>query len=282
MLDYKHTELGDGGVVIDAIRKYDENNEVSKELLYCSGKYLVFKINFRGSGRNSIVALFDTSDDSWVKSSSSKPNLLVDVLDRNSVVYELPRGNEIQNYETALNLLPSLANTYHDIRDDIQRTRSLNIVKKAGDWFFIKSGNNKYIATCLSFSVTMTEDEFNTCIVINNNTVLIDEGEYYFMYHGVKNKEYTTEKARLTQNNILEEYNLGSGTIEVCNDDNKIEYIEYYKKSEIAVIQKNDELYNTILDSYRRRPLYTTNIPTIVGALGSIIFYIDNNRINYI
>lgn len=279
---YKYTRL-EGDTYIDVIKSYDDVREDSKDLLYCAGKYLVFRINYRGgSGRYGIVAMFDTTTDSWVK--SDKPNIIVDQLDTSLQLYELPKSTSIQNYESALELLPPIANTYYDVREYINRSSCFDIIKKVGDWFFIKQ-DNIYVATCSMFSVSMTENEYSNCIVINNSTILINNDSYYTIYHGDKRKNYTTERARyLSRDDVsLDPYELRSGIIYVCNDDFRDEYISYYENSEIAIVQKNDKIYNTFLDSYRRQPIYTGEVPNnIVGALGSIIFYINQNKINYI
>ncbi len=275
--DYKYTRL-EGGEYIDTVSRYSDR-EISKTILYCSGKYLVFKVNFRTS---SIVALFDTSIDKWI--SSNSPNIVVDPLDKTSKIYELPKSTTIQDYDSAIELLPSLANTYLDLKDYIQEHRNLDIAKKFGDWFFIKS-DNIYIATCISFSVYMTQEEYKNCIVVNNNTLLIKGENYYTIYHGTRQKTYYTEKVRcLMSNTPLTSYEFGDGEIFVCQDENLNTYLDYYKKSEIAIIYKSDLIYNNLLNSYRRQPLYTYKVPdNIIGAIGSIIFYINqNSNINYI
>lgn len=275
-VDYKYTRLS-GTEYVDTIGKYN-SSEVSKDLLYCSGKYLVFRINYRGT--YNIIALFDTSCDKWVDLESTNP--IVDPLDKTSKIYELPKPNAIQSYDTAIELIPSLANTYLDLKEFIKTERSLAIIKKTGDWFFIKWGN-LCIATCMSYSVVMTQEEYTKSIVLNDNSLLLDYDTYYLLYHGVRKKEYYTEKARsvMSGSSLVDSTELG---IKVCRDSDYLKYEDYYKKSEIAIIKKTDVVYNTILNSFRRQPLYTYEVPSnIIGAIGSIIFYINQyNNINYI
>ena len=279
--DYKHTHSTSSGECIDTIGRYNDL-EVSKDLLYCAGKYLVFRVFY--NQYNSVVALFDTSTDSWVE--SKEPNIIVDPLDEKMRVYEIPKANTIQSYDTAIELFPYLINTYFDFNTYIHRTRSIEILKKTGDWIFIKNSiNNLYMATCLSYLVYMTYDEYLRCIVINNNTILIDGENYHTIYHGIREKEYYTEKARCVVNNsILHDVELRNKIIQMCSDNEELDYLELYKKSEVSIVFKDDIIYNTILNSYRRQPTYTYSIPqNIIGAIDSIIFYIDqNNNINYI
>lgn len=281
--DYKHTHSYGENTYVDTIGRYDDL-EKSKELLYCAGKYLVFRIYY--NQYNSVMALFDTTTDSWIK--LSEPNVIVDPLDEKMRIYELPKANTIQTYNTALDLFPDLINTYFDLNTYIRRTRELNLLKKFGDWFFIKGVINNseiYIATCLSYSIYMSREEYLGSMVINNNTILINsDSDYYTIYHGICKKEYYTEKARcILSNSALHDVELDNkGIIHMCSELEDY-YLDMYRKSEIAIIFKNDLVYDTILNSYRRQPLYTYNIPSnIIGSIDSIIFYIDqNNNINY-
>ena len=274
---YKYTnQVGD--TVKDIIGKYNEN-EVSKDLLYCSGKYIVFRINY---SNYSIVALFDTSCDSWVK--SSEPNVIVDPLDRTSKIYELPKSTLIQSERTILDIIPEVSDVFFNVSEYISTHQSLDIIKKVGDWFVFRD-SGFYIYSCPSMSVYMTKDEYDKCIVINNNTILILGDTYYTLYHGPKRKTYYTEKARCLKGNYtLSDVEFYGDTIKMCQDSEQPEYLEYYKKSEVAIILKNKPLYETILNSYRRQPLLTYGIPNnIIGAIGSVIFYLNQqNNLNYI
>jgi hypothetical protein len=175
---YKHTRQ-EGGEWIDAVGRYDER-EISKDLLYCSGKYLVFRIIYR---TYSIVALFDTTIDTWLR--LENPNLIVDPLDRTSKIIELPKATSIQSYGSAIEYMPGLENTYLDLRQFIDTEKSLDVFKKFGDWYFIRQGS-LIIASCMSYLVYMTESEARNCIVLNNNTILIPSDNYYTIYHGVQ------------------------------------------------------------------------------------------------
>ena len=283
--DYKYThQVGD--TIVDAVGKYDPK-EVSQELIYCAGKYLVFRITYSTYSK---IVLFDTTNDSWVN--TKEPNPIVDPLDRKMTINELPKSSIIQSYSVALELFPSLSDVYFNLREYIERVGKLDILRKYGDWFFIKyrmelENKDFYLATCTSQTIYMTYEEYQNCIVINDNTLLIKTSDtYYTIYYGNRQKEYWTEKARCVKNNsTLHEISLRGGTIYMSSDTEEPEYFEFYNKSEVAIVYSNDLLYNTVLNSFRHQPLYAPyTIPSrIIGALGGLIFYINqNNNLNYI
>lgn len=282
---YKYThQVGD--TIVDTVGKYDPK-ETKQELIYCAGKYLVFNITYTTYSK---VVLFDTTNDSWVNTKG--PNPIVDPLDRKMIINELPKSSTIQSYSTALELFPSLSDIYFNLHEYINITKKLEILKKYGDWFFIRYKNelenkNFYIATCSSQTIYMTFEEYQNCIIINNNTILIKTSDtYYTMYYGNKRKEYWTEKARcLNNNSILHDISLRNGIIYMSSDVEESKYLEFYNKSEVAIIYLNDLLYNTLLDSFRHQPLYAPyRVPSrIIGALGGLIFYINqDNNLNYL
>ena len=279
--DYKYTHRTVDSIV-DSISVYDPN-EISKELLYCAGKYLVFKITFNTYSK---MALFDTTIDSWVDLKESY--FIVDPLDPSAVISELPKPSLIQSYKAALELLPSLTDIFLDVKEYIERPQNLEVLKKFGDWIFIKDSNNIHIASCSYYSVYMTKEEYDSSIVINNNSILIDTNDsYYTIYYGDRRKTYLTEKVRcIKYGSSIHQSSLRGKIIEMSNDSLESEYLEYYKKSEIGIIYKDDLIYNTVLNSYRHQPVYSPyKVPSkIIGAIGGIIFYINsnNNNINYI
>ena len=277
---YKHTRIELDGMV-DTIPTYF--NEISKDLLYAAGRYLVFRLNYR---RNSIIRLYNTEEDIWVE--SKEDNVIVDPFDKKAIIYELPKSTSIQSYDVAIELIPELSNVYFDLKSFISERRSLNIVRKIGDWFIIssKEGNKTYyIATNMFSVIYMTEYDYNNLVAINDNALLIKEDNYYVLYYGIRKKTYYTEKARsLKYNSEMENTELISGiTIEMSNDSEKNDYINYYSSSEIAIIEKSDLIYNTILNSFRRQPLNDITVPeNIFGSIGGILYYIKNNVINYL
>lgn len=271
--NYKYTRQEDGEW-IDTIGRYDER-EVSKDLLYCAGKYLVFKILYQ---TYSIQALFDTTLDTWLRLES--PNPIVDPFDKIAKIIELPKATSIQSYDTALEYMPGLENIYLDLREHIQTERSLEVYKKFGDWYFIRQGD-LIIASCMSFSVYMTESEARNCIVLGNNAILIPSDDYYTIYHGVRRKEYYTERARGTS---LVDLEVRPGVRIRFSSTQPRQYLDLYRKSEIAIVHKSELVFNSILDSFRHQPLYTYQVPKrIIGGLGNLIFYINQqNNINYL
>ena len=277
---YKHTRNDVDGMV-DTIPNYF--NEISKELLYAAGRYLVFKINYR---RNSIIKLYNTEEDVWVD--TKEDNVIVDPFDKRAIIYEIPKSTSIQSYDTALELIPELSNVYFDLKTFIYERRSLNIVRKIGDWFIFssKDGNKTYyIATNMFNVIYMTEYDYNNMVVINDNALLIKEENYYVLYYGIRKKTYYTEKARsLKYNSTMENTELSSGTeIMISNDSEKNDYTNIYNSSEIAIIGKSKFIYNTILNSFRRQPLSDIIVPgNIFGAIGGILYYTKNNVINYL
>ena len=271
--EYKYTRQPG----IDIVTKYDQK-ETGKTLLYCAGKYLVFQISYKTYSK---IALFDTSCDMWVKLDCSSP--IVDPLDKNSIIYEFPESSKIQSYETAIEILPALSDIYLNLEEFINEKKSFRIIKKCGNWFFIDAGD-LCIATCMTYSVYMTKEEYYKSNVINNNTLLISYDSYYIVYHGIRNKEYYTERARSVKNSKTLRFS-DTLKIYICEDSEINKYTEYYNTSEISIVLKSDVIYNVILESYRRRPLYSRlKVPDkIIGAVRGIIFYLSKyNNINYL
>lgn len=267
--DYRYThQVGD--TIIDVVSGYKNG----MTLLYCAGKYLVFEISHITYTE---VVLFDTASEKWVETKESR--VIVDPFDSKMEIREFPK---IQSPKTAVELLPGLSNVYLNISNFIERNGVLEVFRKYGDWFFIKEGNF-CIATCMSYSVYMTMEEYRNCIILNDNTLLLKTNDdYYTIYCGNRQKEYWTENARSIKDGVsMITIPLGSGYVEICENGDP----EIYRLSEVSIVTKDDLLYNTILDSFRHQSLYAPyKVPSrIIGAFGGVVFYINqNNNLNYI
>ena len=262
----------------DTIEHMDEK-VLSQEVLYCAGKYIVVKINYKNNYYK--IKLFDTENICWVD--TKEDNVIVDPFDKEAEIYELPISTSIQSLDTAYFLFPELVNIYLDLGNYINTSRELEVFRKIGDWIIIRNrSNNKtfYIATNMFSVIYMTKDDYDNMIVINDSTLLLVEEDYYVVYYGVRKKTYYTERARSLNTGIgLTTYN----NIKICDDGEAEDYIEIYNKKEVDIVFKESDLFSSIFNQYRKRPLSNLVVPSdIVCALGGIIYYKENNKLSYI
>lgn len=273
---------------------YLENNEMygtvsnfdagvtSQKVLYCAGKYIVFKVEYRNY--NTKIKLFDTEEKTWVE--TIEDNVIIDPFDKEAEIIELPKSDLIQDLDSAYFLLPSLVNIHLNLKEYIRISRGLEVVRKIGDWFIIKNKSNGktfYIVTNMFSSIYMTEEEYKNMIIINSSSLLLKENEYYIVYYGVRNKTYYTEKARSLKTNIGLTTEPNGGYL-ICNDDEAENYIDIYNRKEVDIVFKNSDLTSSIFNQFRRRPLKKYTVPPdIIGAIGGIIYYKENNnKLNYL
>lgn len=269
---YIYDEFADTIHVLDSKVK-------KQEVLYCAGKYIVIKITYRNKTR---IRLFDTENMCWVD--TKEDNVIVDPFDREAEIYELPRSVSISTKDSAYFLLPELVNVYLDLGDYISTYSELEVFRKIGDWIIIKNrrpGKDFYIATNMFSVIYMTKDDYDNMIVINNSTLLLKENTYYVVYYGVRKKTYYTERARSLSTGIGLTAN--ENNIQLCNDDELEYYTELYNKKEICIVIKDSDLFSSIFDQFRKRPVSKLIVPSnIVGAIGGIIYYKENNKLSYI
>ena len=166
---------------------------------------------------------------------------------------------------------------------------SFLLKRKIGGWYLIqKSTSNGSIDVLAGkySTIYLVEDDLEKIIVINDNTVLLKEDEYYLMYTGNEKTWYTERYRAFFKDSSFIDYHGIQFASTGDNSNSELSdttYKNYYDKEYIKIIPKNEAIYNTILNKYRRNFYPNINgIPDIIGAFRGIIFYIEDGKINYL
>ena len=282
---YVYTKDNDGCCTIPDILE-GTKVAVDVDILYATSKYLVCKGIFEDG--TSTIKVLNTDEEStyWV----NLPEDFICMSEWEALPEIIRLSHEKINFSTdsvreILEKYPDLYSTYLDTRI----IPSFYLRRKIGDWYLIqKTINNgsSYILAGKYSTVYMTEEDLKRLIIVNNNTVIIKEDDYYLLYSGIKKTWYTERYRAMFFDSSFVEYkgilmaDIKSGvSTEVSNDT----YKNYYDKGYIKIIQKTDQLCDTILDRYRRnRYPDISHIPNIIDACNGIIFYIEDGKINYL
>lgn len=282
---YVYTKDNDGCCTIPDIFEGTEV-AVDVDILYATSKYLVCKGIFEDG--TSTIKVLNTDEEStyWV----NLPEDFICISEWEALPEIIRLSHEKINFSTdsvreILEKYPDLYSTYLDTRI----IPSFYLRRKIGDWYLIqKTINNgsSYILAGKYSTVYMTEEDLKRLIIVNNNTVIIKEDDYYLLYSGIK-KTWHTERYRAVffDSSFIEYKGINMADIKsgVSNEVSNDTYKNYYDKGYIKIIQKTDQLCNTVLDRYRRnRYPDISHIPNIVDACNGIIFYIEDGKINYL
>lgn len=282
---YVYTKDNDGCCTIPDILE-GTKVAVDVDILYATSKYLVCKGIFEDG--TSTIKVLNTDEEStyWV----NLPEDFICISEWGALPEVIRLSHEKINFSTdsvreILEKYPDLYSTYLDTRI----IPSFYLRRKIGDWYLIqKTINNgsSYILAGKYSTVYMTEEDLKRLIIVNNNTVIIKEDDYYLLYSGIK-KTWHTERYRAVffDSSFIEYKGINMADIKsgVSNEVSNDTYKNYYDKGYIKIIQKTDQLCNTILDRYRRnRYPDISHIPNIVDACNGIIFYIEDGKINYL
>lgn len=244
--DYKVISIETGNTIILGSRiNFTETNsfgiikERETEILYGAGKYLICRIE---SGVGNIrTVLFDLENQEYLN--YSQGSMIVDPSDKKGKIFSFA---PIDNYDSIIKVIPELSSTYFDLKKFVENNEFnytyLSIERKIGDLFifrYIDAYNNlSYIISNIYFSIVLNESDYNNCVFINENSILINREDQYILYN--------------------------------VDGEQKFE--------------KNIEIYNSPLNNYRKRDLSGNYaIPgRILGAISGLIFYLRNNKINYL
>lgn len=202
---------GDDGDISGSIEDYTEINSFGEEkqrevkILYGAGKYFVCRIE---SGVGNIrTILFDIEEGKFID--FKRGSSIVDPWDNKHKIISF---EPIDDYKSIVKIIPELSSTSFDIEKFIKEHSfeytSLRLERKYGNLFcfeYIDAYNNKsYIISNIYFCIVLSEDDYNNCVFINENTVLVDKGRNYELYN-VRGK-YTFRKSSEIYNTPLNNY----------------------------------------------------------------------------
>ena len=266
------------GVGYATIPNYSTTENTQQKISYFAGKYAVVEL----SGSENSTQIYDTMSKGWLKLNS--PNFIIETTNLKNRIVELPI---ITNYNNVFDYLPDISNIYLNLYE-YTRTNSLNISKKVRNWYVIRRKRDK-INIYSGMSKTLFCSDQEEPIIINDQIIMIrtkDEEnnlDYYTVYNE-NQKTYYSEKARVIIEGGKLEFNSSLG-IMFCNGGSRDEeYKSLYNTKEIKIIDSGETLNNSYFVRFRRNilPENITTIPEIVGAIDGIIFYKNQNYINYL
>ena len=281
--------------------KYNDNFKKA-EILYTSGKYIIGKVYF--SDNTSDIRVFNSENiEEWTPSSLEKSGfwdnefgenlenraLVLDELSMYPEIINIGKSNKSLVYSEVIEKLPELVNNFSNFRNFFDKySNTLKVIKKTRDWtlFNYKDQSNVdiYKLSGVYGNLYLSSEDLQNLIIIDSLNVLLKNEDYYILYNlsSTDSRELSTENAR----NLLEggtlvkedKYTINNGGV---ND--KL-YEDYYKQGVIELISKDSSLYNSPLNKFRKN-FYPTNIegiPDIICACNGYIFYINNDKLNYL
>ena len=218
----------------------------------------------------------------------TKKFLFCDYLSPGNRLYDLPVFYTKTN---VFKYIPEINNIYLDL-DNYLKSNQLMIVGKIGSWFILErkyGGSNLYIAVSPTSVLTMTVEDLERALFINDQTIILREDSYNLVYH-VEEKNLLTERSRvillggrLSDYTILEE---GSFVckIQMCfldTEEDQEHYDEYFGSELVNIVFNFENLSETVLNQYRRS-IYPKclGIPELIGSYGSLVFYKIGNKVN--
>lgn len=226
----------------------DESTNV--KILYFAGQYVV-------CSKNDEIMLFNfenrdllEDDKKWFQKSNN--NIFIDSNSVKNTIREYPK---VLNYKTALDFIPELNNVYIKLKNSSLKY-SIIILRKIGEWFLfekkILNQTNEYIFMNMRTAVYISGEEYNSnkIHILNNQLLMIDYEDCYKIYGCKKGEFYTSRE---------------------------------YESDAVKIILKSDQIFNTPLNSFRRR-FYSSKsiVPEIVCTFGGLIFYRENDTLNYL
>ena len=215
----------------------------------------------------------------------SGENLIFDLQDNRGILYSLPgffsKSELIKN-------IPEINNIYIDL-DNYLKSNQLIIHNKIGSWFILSQrygGDMLYLAVSPVSLIYMSSTDLDNAFFVNDQTVILKEDEYYVIYSTPGKKLYS-ERARLIINTAgtYEPYeDTGFYMTVFGTDDDEKHYLEYYDSGLVKIVFKYEDLYDTILNKYRRNyyPTDLIGIPEIIDSFKGLIFYKQDNIITYL
>lgn len=242
-----------------------------KKIVSCAGRYILTDVD-------GISKIYDVVEDRFVNPAVS---------DGGQVVL-----NE-RSYKTGIILLeagltnyclgcPELINLYLDLNT---LNNNFSIYRYVSPWFILKNGDF-YICAGPSSTIYLVKEDLDKLIILNDNTIILKEDNYYTIYSGYARTFYSERARCKKEGGELSSLELSNGKniLFNFNGEHSNLYKGYYEDKDIEIVWKNEELYNTIFNRYRRNsyPLDIEGIPDIIGGCEGILFYKNGKIINYL
>lgn len=260
------------------IPKYSDTS-TGQEIIYFSGKYAVLQVG-------SEYKLFDIFLRKWIEFQDQ--NFILDQWDVRGKITEVPK---ILNYGNVFSVLPEITNVYLDLEKHSSRY-SIVIVRKIGSWFVLrqKISNTKSILvyTNLTNTIYTADTEDDRPIILNDRVALgrgsADGDDYYIVYSEQFGTWYTEMAREILGSGKLEiDRELGIMICKTASSKEDDAQRSLYTSGRLEIIHRSDNIVDTYLEKYRRNVIQKNpTVPKIIGALGGLVFYIDENYLNYI
>ena len=244
----------------------------SQNIVSCAGRYIL--VDVEGNSK-----VYDVIEDKYIEASGP---VVLDERSFTSGITILEPGHE--NFILGC---PEFSNLYIDPSPLF--VKGLTIYRRVGSWFILQYNysvsTDLYVCASPVSSIYLTKEDLANLFFINDNTIMLKEKDYYTIYSG-NSKTFYSERAR----NIVEGGQLDKldvrGIEVMYNVRGTYDdlYKQYYLDKDIEVVGKNEELYTTVLNRFRKNsyPTDIQGIPDIVGACEGVIFYKNGKIINYL
>ena len=163
---------------------------------------------------------------------------------------------------------------------------------KRGSWFILSrnyGGTNIYLAVSPTSVVTMTEEDLERTIFVGDQTLILCESDYYVVYNTC-GTDLITERARvILEGGRLDYYTIHENTMSkilycfLDTSEDQSHFEEYYGSGLVNIVFDFEDMSDTVLSRYRRN-IYPKceGIPKLIGSYGGLIFYNNNNIVNYL
>ncbi len=219
------------------------------------------------------------TDDSVVQ--SRKSSLFCDYQSKHCTVYNFPT---IYLKTDLIKYIPEINNIYLDLNNYL-KSNQVVIYSKIGPWFILLQdfgGRTIYVASSPTTTIKMTEEDLNRAIFVGDQTVILCEDGYYSLYNSSRINLETERARKILYNGRLDYY----GDILFCyldTEEDEKHYEIYYSSELVHIVFKEEALYNTVLNRYRRNVYPECDgIPKLIGSFGGLIFYKNGNIVNYL
>lgn len=269
LLSYVKTKSNWGYIEVP---KFENKNE-DIEILFGTGRFLVCKVDGK-------LRLLNTEYDDpvWVK--NIEEDFIIDQLGTSPNPFRL--HSPLYRSEV-ISKCPDLLNTFIDFEDLINK-QTITLIRKIGNWYLLKQDNKDLFILAGKYNtVYLSEDEINKLIIINDSSLLIKELDYYILFDDLYSEFYTEGARKNIYNGSIVDYNGIKLTLvddEQINESRKRDY----DQRNIKIVKNTERLFDSWLNDYRKNsyPINISGIPNIVGACDGLVFYIENNNINYL
>lgn len=246
---------------------------VSQRIISCAGRYILVDVD--GNSK-----VYDVIEDRFV---NIQGQVVLNERSFTSGLTVLEPG-----HENFLLGCPELMNLYLDISPLF--VKNLAVYRRIGSWFILQYSYNIntdiYICASPVSSIYLTKDDLEKLIILNDNTILLKEKDYYVMYSGYSKTFYSERARNIIEGGELETLTLKPGVDILFNVRGTYDdlYKDYYKEKDIEVIGKKEELFTTVFNRFRKNsyPVNISGIPDIVGGCEGLVFYKNGKIINYL